>query len=76
MQYEHSVKVKRGCSEFQDVFPDYNDLDENGNLTMECPEEWKAREGARCSGPGCGGQARDANCSNWEGDRIKPGLRR
>lgn len=44
MQYEFTVKVKRGCSEFQDEFPDYNTLDENGNLVMVCPEDWKKIE--------------------------------
>lgn len=41
---EFSVKVKRGCSEFQDVFPDYNTLDSNGEFVMKCPDSWKEIE--------------------------------
>ncbi|ROR03162.1 tetratricopeptide repeat protein [Desulfosoma caldarium] len=44
MKYDFSVKVKRGCSEFQDAHPEYNDLDENGMLVMTCPDSWKQIE--------------------------------
>ena len=44
IKYEFSVKVKRGCSEFQYEHPDYNTLDENGELVMKCPDSWKEIE--------------------------------
>jgi hypothetical protein len=44
LKYDFSVKLKRGCSEFQDEHPEYNTLDENGNLVMKCPDSWKRIE--------------------------------
>ena len=44
LKYDFGIKVKRGCSEFQDEHPEYNTLDENGNLVMKCPDSWKEIE--------------------------------
>lgn len=44
LKYDFGVKVKRGCSEFQDEYPDFNTMDSEGNFVMKCPDSWRQME--------------------------------
>ena len=38
------VGIKRGCSEYGDVFPDYKEIDENNNNFMKYKKDWEDKE--------------------------------
>jgi len=41
---ETSVILKRGCSEFSQILPDYSTIDQNGKPLIKYPIEWKKTE--------------------------------
>jgi|TARA_B110000027_G_scaffold127371_1_gene146635 tetratricopeptide (TPR) repeat protein len=38
------IKIKRGCSEFSDKFPDYKEINKDNNVFMKYKDEWRQKE--------------------------------
>ena len=38
------IGIKRGCSEYEEAFPDYKEIDENNNNFMKYNKDWEEKE--------------------------------